>query len=79
MEVTLFWTDFAKNELNKIFHYHNEKANLNIAKKLIKDIIQKTEILKTQPGCGAIEIILENRFENYRFLVHKNYKIIYWL
>lgn len=34
MELTIFWTEFAQIELDKIYKYYREKAGIRIAKNL---------------------------------------------
>ena len=36
MELSLFWTEFAKNELEGIYKYYREKAGIVISKKTCK-------------------------------------------
>lgn len=79
MELKIYWTDFSKNELRKIFDYYKEKASINIARKLVVGITKETLKLKKQPTIGQIEQYLENSSKEYRYLIHKNYKIIYWI
>lgn len=79
MELKIYWTDFSKNELRKIFDYYKEKASINVARKLVVGIIKETLKLKKQPRIGQIEEYLENSSKEYRYLVYKNYKIIYWI
>jgi plasmid stabilization system protein ParE len=42
-------------------------------------IAKETLKLKKQPEIGQIEELLLDRPNEFRFLVHKNYKIIYWI
>jgi len=79
MELKIYWTDFSKTELQKIFYYYKETTSLTIAKKLILGIENKTTILKTSPRIGPKEELLKNRKQEFRYLVFKNYKIIYWV
>ncbi len=79
MELNLFWTDFSQKELAKIYEYHREKAGVQIAKILVTGIYDQTLKLKTQPGIGQEEELLKNRKQVFRYLVYKNYKIIYWI
>ena len=79
MEIKIYWTDFSKTELLKIFSYYKVKASLKVAKNLILGIENKTTILKTHPKVGHIEELLTNRKEEFRYLVFKNYKIVYWI
>lgn len=79
MELNLFWTDFAQKELEKIFEYYREKAGVRMAKKLVNGIYNETIKLKVQPKIGQEEELLKNRKQEFRYLVYKNYKIIYWI
>lgn len=79
MELKIYWTDFSKSELKEIFSYYKENASLRVAKDLIFGIENKTTILKTQPNIGQKEELLKNREQGFRYLVFKNYKIIYWI
>ncbi|MDW5289473.1 type II toxin-antitoxin system RelE/ParE family toxin [Formosa sp. PL04] len=79
MELKLFWTDFAQKELENIYSFFRKKAGSKIAKKLINEIYSETLKLKNQPEIGQIEALLINREQKFRFLVFKNYKIIYWI
>ena len=79
MELKIYWTDFSKNELQKIFSYYKENANLRIAKSLILGITKKVLTLKVQPSIGQKEELLKGRKQEFRYLVYKNYKIIYWI
>jgi plasmid stabilization system protein ParE len=79
MELIIYWTDFAKNELKNIFNYHKEKASLKIARKIILNIIKITNDLSKFPEMGAQENLLIERPQNFRYLISTNYKIIYWI
>ena len=79
MELKIYWTDFSKNELQKIFSYYKENASLQVAHKLVLEIEKKTNILKTHPNIGQKEELLITRKQGFRYLVHENYKIIYWI
>jgi plasmid stabilization system protein ParE len=79
MDLVIFWTDFAKKELRKIFDYHKEEASLTIARKIVKGIYESTQQLKSQPEIGQKEELLINRPQGFRYLVYTNYKIIYWI
>lgn len=79
MELNIYWTEFAKKQLEEVFEYYKEEASLKVANKLIIGIIQKTINLKTNPEIGAVEEFLSERKEKFRFLVYKDYKVIYWI
>ncbi len=78
MELKVFWTDFAKIELKNIFNYHKEVASIRIAKKLVNELTNETNNLSYYPEMGQIEELLKDKPQEFRYLVHKNYKIIYW-
>ncbi|SDB52339.1 Plasmid stabilization system protein ParE [Flavobacteriaceae bacterium MAR_2010_188] len=79
MELKLFWTDFSQKELQKIYKYYREKTGIRIAKKLANGICNETLKLKKQPKLGQTEELLRKREQEFRYLVYKNYKIIYWI
>lgn len=78
MEVEVYWTDFAKNELNKIFDFYHHKVNLHLARRIVTQIVLDTNILKSFQEIGAIEENLKMRPQIFRYIVSSNYKIIYW-
>ncbi|EDM42906.1 hypothetical plasmid-stabilisation protein [unidentified eubacterium SCB49] len=79
MELKLFWTNFSQKELEKIYQYYREKAGTQIAKKIVNGIYNETLKLKRQPEIGQAEELLKNRKQKFRYLVYKNYKVIYWI
>lgn len=79
MELEILWTEFAEKELEKIFDYHAKEASVQIAKKLTNGIYNATLKLKKQPKIGQIEELLKRRKQEFRYLIYKNYKIIYWI
>ncbi|AVR46007.1 type II toxin-antitoxin system RelE/ParE family toxin [Christiangramia fulva] len=79
MEVKIYWTDFAKNEVRENFKYLKENASLRVARKETQKIVKETRRLKKQPEIGQIEELLSERKQEFRYLVHQSYKIIYWI
>jgi len=79
MELKIFWTDFAKNELRKNFNYYKENASLRVAENENRKIIEATHRLEKQHKIGQIEPLLAGRKQKFRYLVHQTYKIIYWI
>ncbi len=79
MDLEVFWTHFAKRELRQIFDYHKEKASLTIARKVANGIYRTTLRLAKKPEIGQKEELLADRPEDFRYLIHTNYKIIYWI
>lgn len=78
MELRVFWTDTARFQLEDIFNYYKDEASIRIARKLVKQIIDRTIQLEKNPNSGTKEPLLSERKFEYRYLVEGNYKIIYW-
>lgn len=79
MDLEVVWTKFAENKLIDIFEYYKKKASLKVAKKITVKIVNQTINLKKQPKIGAIEELLKDRPQEFRYLVSTNYKIIYYI
>ena len=80
MELEIYWTQFADNELYKIFKYYLKKAGYRTAKKLTDGIYDEPFKLTNQPEIGQAEEYLKNRKVKFRYILYKkNYKIIYWI
>jgi len=79
MELIVYWTQIAEDKLDDIFKYYKLKASLNIAQNLVNGIVDITIDLNNNPQIGQREILLKNRFQEFRYLIYKNYKVIYWI
>jgi len=79
MELTVYWTQFAEDKLFDIFSYYEQKAGVNTAKKIVEEIIDSTINLSKHPEKGTFEDLLNEFPQQFRYLVHKNYKVIYWI
>ena len=79
MELTVYWTQFAENKLEDVFSYYIELASEKIAHRLVDGIIDKSLELAKNPLIGQKEILLSDRIQEFRYLVYKNYKVIYWV
>lgn len=55
MGLKIYWTDFSKNELHKIFEYYQETASVRIARKLVLEITQAVLELQKYPNIGQRE------------------------
>ena len=75
----ILWTDFAIDQLKDIYDYHFIKASPGISQQLIQKIIDSTIILENNPKSGRKEELLKDRTQEFRFLIVKNYKILYWI
>ena len=45
MEVKVFWTEFAINQLEQIFDYYKYTASIKVSKKIVSGIIDRTVLL----------------------------------
>ncbi len=79
MEIKVFWTETALNNLEDIFEYYKYKASVKIARNLVKGIVKSTIQIQNSPNIGKKEELLADRKFKYRFLIIGNYKIIYWI
>ncbi len=79
MGLKVYWLEFAENKLKDIYSYHKLKAGKKIALKLVNGIVNSTIGLEKQPEVGQTEDSLKGRKRNFRYLVFKNYKIVYWI
>jgi len=59
--------------------YYSEKASLRVARNLIDEIIIASMELSKNPFVGQKESLLTSRVQEFRYLVCKNYKLIYWV
>jgi len=79
VKFSVYWLEFAENKLDDIYGYYSEKAGQRIATEIVIGIIDATLTLQVQPKIGQVEHLLQQREEDFRYLVFKNYKIIYWI
>ena len=78
MTFPVYWTKFATKKLDKIYKYYKTKVSKTIAQKLIDGIIDKSIKIENNPNIGQKEELLSNRKEEFRYIVYKNHKIIYY-
>jgi|TARA_R110001583_G_C5473648_1_gene393089 plasmid stabilization system protein ParE len=79
MELDVYWLELAENKLEDIYSYYSVKASKKVAQKLINGIIDTTIGIDQQPEIGQIENTLNNRKQEFRYLIYKNYKVVYWI
>ena len=53
--------------------------SISIARKIVKQIVNKTIQLEKTPKIGQKEHLLESRKIEYRYLVVDNYKVFDWI
>jgi plasmid stabilization system protein ParE len=78
MEMKILWTDFAKSAVRSIYDYYLEHVNRRLARKLIIGIVTETKQLQYQPKIVTLEPLLEKDPRDFRYILYKSYKIIYW-
>jgi plasmid stabilization system protein ParE len=69
----------AEDKLDDIYSYYSVKAGKRTAKRLINGIVNTTIGVENQPEIGQLEVNLDHRKEEFRYLIFKNYKIVYWI
>jgi plasmid stabilization system protein ParE len=79
MGLTVYWTQLAQDKLEDIFEYYKFKAGIKVAQTLVNGIIDSSLSLEINAYSGQKEVLLSTRAEDFRYLVFKNYKIIYWI
>ena len=77
MNFEIIWSDFAEKQLDEIFDYYVENASLKVAKNLLQKLLAEPNRILDNPEMLQIEELLINRQDEYRYIVCKNYKIIY--
>lgn len=79
MGLTVYWTQFAEDKLEDIYTYYKFNAGSKIAERLVNGIINVTLELDKNPYIGQAEEFLAERLQAFRYIIHQNYKIIYWI
>lgn len=74
--VNINWTNEAENWLKDIFDYIS-LDNRTIAKKVVKEIYEKVQILQSFPKIGYIYENNENK--EIRILLYGHYRIAYFI
>lgn len=77
MTFKIIWSEFAETQLDEIHEYYKKQASLQTAKKLLNGIINEPEKLIKTPLIGQEEELLKQRGIHYRYLIFKDYKLIY--
>ncbi|EPR70415.1 hypothetical protein ADIWIN_3771 [Winogradskyella psychrotolerans RS-3] len=79
MAFKIIWSELAEIQLDEIYKFYENKAGSNSAKKHLKWIINETNKLIHAPQIGQEEELLKHKKNLYRYLIFKNYKVIYSL
>ena len=75
----ILWTDTAKMSLKLIFNYHKKNTNSSVAHKIRRQIFNDVKLIATGLFLCTKEPLLSDFETEYRFLIFKNYKIIYFI
>lgn len=76
MNYKVNWSRRSQHDLEFIYESVLERSPAH-AKKLIKAIFDKSDILYDHPRSGQKEELLAHKPKGFRYLVCQNYKIIY--
>ena len=79
MALTVYWTQFAENKLEDVFIYYSQTASIRTASRLVDRIIVRSLEMEKNPFMGQKEMLLSERLQEFKYLVYKNYKLIYWV
>jgi plasmid stabilization system protein ParE len=77
MSFEIIWSNYAISQLDKIFKYYVENTNLKVAKNLLQKIVSEPNRVISNPEMLQVEDLLIDREDIYRYIIFKNYKIIY--
>lgn len=77
MAFLIIWSEFAEAQLVEIYEYYEKMAGIAVATKLIREILNEPNKLIKSPFIGQEEKLLKDREIHYRYLIYKNYKLIY--
>jgi toxin ParE1/3/4 len=77
MKMKVVWSQFAEDQLDEIYAFYLDQAGEKIAGNLISSIINHPKYLINYPKAGQVENLLLERETEYRYIVFKNYKIIF--
>ena len=66
-------------KIDDIYEYYELKTGVSVALKLVNGIIDRTIGLEKNPFIGPKENLLKKWKQEFRYLVFKSYKIIYWV
>ncbi len=78
-KLKVIWSRFAANQLDGLFQFLSIESNNKIAKSQIIEILDSTQNLSEFPLSGSIEPLLLNKTREYRYLVKRHIKIIYYI
>tara|TARA_R110002050_G_scaffold99371_2_gene206025 strand:+ start:596 stop:913 length:318 start_codon:yes stop_codon:yes gene_type:complete len=77
MDWKIIWSSFAEQQVADIHEYYLGEASAQVAKKIATGIIKSPNSLLKNPELGQLEFSLLELQTEYRYILHKSYKIIY--
>ena len=75
MGLKVVWLRLAEEKLEDIYNYYREKAGIKTARKIVDTTID----LEYNPEIGQTEELLVHKGKEFRYLIYKNYKVVYRL
>lgn len=78
MAYKLFWLRRASNELDEIYQFYSELANVQVAKRRIGKITEAVNHLQTMPYLGRKDEEFEH-IRAYLYLIVLTYKVYYFI
>lgn len=79
MELDVYWTRIAVNKLFAIMEHYRSIEGTMVASALFDGLLDETLALENDPYLGEPEPALSDRPQNFRYLLHKNFRILYWI
>ena len=73
MKSKIIWSKKSKTSLIEIKEYFTENTSPRIANRLVKEIINKAQLLLAVQK----DPFLEFKNQDFRYLIFKNYKLVY--
>ncbi len=77
MKYHIIWSDFAEKQIENIFNYYENRVNVQLARKIINEIISAPNKLIENPEIGVKEPLLAAKKLEFKYIIYSNYKIIY--
>lgn len=77
MKSKIIWSRKSKISLAEIKKYFTENASIEIANRLVNGIVSKSQLLLKSPFAGQKDPFLEFKNQDFRYLIYKNYKLVY--
>lgn len=78
MERKIVFSKKSELQIEEIYNYVFKISNdIDVAKKFIKEMLQKTEILKKLAFIGRKLVLIDNIITSYRFIRYKDYLLFY--